>query len=455
MDFLSTTFYFIIAIFILVTVHEFGHFMFAKLFGMRVDKFYIGFDFYNLRLWKKQVGETEYGIGVFPLGGYVKIAGMVDESLDTDFKGKPAEPWEFRAKPVWQRLIVLAGGVFMNMVLAALIFIGMAGVLGESRTSTMNPAYVEEGSVYDAMGMQTGDRFVAVNGQPVSWWEEVLSPETFASSKLAYSVQRDGERLTISAPEDILTRINESKALGIRPLMPPVIGQVLEGQPADEAGIRQGALITSINQTAVEDWSDVVELISANPGTPVTVSWNYLGPLPEGQAPVNVDRIREFGEEFRAEITPSEMGRIGIALKQTLVIDHRKLNPAEAVTHGLEQTWNMTATTVMGFGKILSGQEDFRKSMGGPIKIARIANQSAEQGLSSFLYFLALLSISLAFINILPIPALDGGQFVMNAVEGIMGREIPFEIKMRIQQVGMALLLTLFVFFIINDILHP
>ncbi|MCW8798084.1 MAG: site-2 protease family protein, partial [Prosthecochloris sp.] len=123
--------------------------------------------------------------------------------------------------------------------------------------------------------------------------------------------------------------------------------------------------------------------------------------------------------------------------------------------YGIEQTWKMTSTTVMGFGKILTGKEDFRKSMGGPIKIARIANQSAEQGISSFLYFVALLSISLAFINILPIPALDGGQFVMNAVEGVMGREIPITIKMRIQQVGMALLLTLFMFFIINDIINP
>jgi regulator of sigma E protease len=453
MDFLSTTFYFIIAIFILVTVHELGHFLFAKLFGMRVDKFYIGFDFYNLRLWKKKIGETEYGIGAFPLGGYVKIAGMVDESLDTDFQGKPPEPWEFRAKPVWQRLIVLAGGVFMNMVLAALIFIGMAGVFGESRTSTVNPAFVEKGSVYDAMGMQTGDRFVAVNGKSVTYWEEALAPEMFASQSLNYTIRRDATTLTVSAPGDILTRINENQSLGIRPLMPPVIDQVIAGQPAEKAGIQPGALITSIDDTPVSDWSEVVDLISTNPGDPVRITWKYLGPPADGA--VDVARIMEFGERYEAEVIPSDMGRIGIALKQTLVLDHRRLGPVQAVTHGLDQTWNMTVTTIKGFGKIVTGQEDFRKSMGGPIKIAKIANQSAEQGVSSFMYFLALLSISLAFINILPIPALDGGQFVMNAVEGIMGREIPFEIKMRIQQVGMAILLTLFLFFIINDIIHP
>lgn len=454
MDFLSTIFFFIVAIFILVTVHELGHFLAAKLFGMRVDKFYIGFDFYNATLWKKTIGETEYGIGAFPLGGYVKIAGMVDESLDTDFKGRPPEPWEFRAKPVWQRLIVLAGGVFMNMVLAALIFISMAAVLGESRTSTRNVAFIEEGSVYAAMGFETGDRFTAVNGKPVEFWEEVLAPETFASHPLSYMVLRNGTQVSIQAPQDILTRINESQAMGIRPLMAPLVGSVLSGQPAEKAGMKSGSLITAINDIEVADWSEVVAMISAKPGEEISVTWNYLGPV-DGQETVDTEKIREFGQAFTTTMVPNDMGKIGIGLQQTLLIDHRKLGVTGAVTYGLQQTWNMTATTVKGFGKILTGKEDFRKSMGGPIKIAKIANQSAEQGPTSFLYFLALLSISLAFINILPIPALDGGQFVMNAVEGIMGREIPLEIKLRIQQVGMALLLSLFLFFIINDIINP
>ena len=453
MDFISTTFYFIVAIFILVTVHELGHFLTAKLFGMRVDKFYIGFDFFNLRLWKKRIGDTEYGIGAFPLGGYVKIAGMVDESLDTGIQKSAPEPWEFRAKPVWQRLVVLAGGVSMNMVLAAAILIGMASVYGESRTSVANPAYVEEGSVYASMGMQTGDRFVAVNGKPVEYWEEVLSPENFAGRTLTYTILRDDGRRTLQAPADILTRINETQALGIRPLMPPVIDQVLANQPADRAGLKPGALITAINEKQVYDWSEVVEIISMNSGKTISVAWKYLAPPSDGT--VDVWKIREFGTLTVSDMVPAPTGKIGIGLKQTLVTDRRHLNPVDATFYGLDQTWNLTVTTVQGFGKILTGQEDFRKSLGGPIKIARIANQSAEQGLSSFLYFLALLSISLAFINILPIPALDGGQFVLNAIEGIIGREIPFQVKMRIQQIGMALLLTLFLFFIFNDIINP
>ena len=341
----------------------------------------------------------------------------------------------------------------MNMLLAAAIFIGMAAVFGESKTSTVNPAYVEEGSVYEAMGMRTGDRFIAVNGKPVEYWEEVLSPENFAGGRLSYTVMRDGERRTLQAPQDILTQINESRALGVHPLMPPVIDQVLSGQPANRANIKPGALITAIDGTPVRDWSEVVALISANPEKEITVVWKYFEPAANDS--IDISKIMAFGSETLSRVVPGSTGKIGISLKQTLVTEHQRLGLLAATSYGLEQTWNLTVTTVKGFGKILSGKEDFRKSVGGPIKIAKIAGQSAQQGFGSFLYFLALLSISLAFINILPIPALDGGQFVMNAVEGIMGREIPFGVKLKIQQIGMALLLTLFLFFIINDIINP
>ena len=237
MDALSSTFFFIIAIFILVTAHELGHFLFAKLFGMRVDKFYIGFDFFDLRLWKKKIGETEYGVGVFPLGGYVKIAGMVDESLDTGFQSGEPEPWEFRAKPVWQRLLVLAGGVLLNFVLSAAIFIGITIVTGESRTSVSNPAFVEQGSVFSSMGVKTGDRFVSANGKALVSWEEAIDPELLTSRNLSYVIRRDGKTFTVSAPADIMSKISASKGMGIRPIVPPVIDEVLQNMPARAAGI--------------------------------------------------------------------------------------------------------------------------------------------------------------------------------------------------------------------------
>jgi regulator of sigma E protease len=452
MDFLSTLFYFIVAIFILVTAHEFGHFITARIFGMRVDRFFIGFDFFGIKLWQKKIGETEYGVGAFPVGGYVKIAGMVDESLDADFANTPPQPWEFRAKPVWQRLIVLAGGVTMNMVLAATIFIGITAIVGESRTPLTTPAFVETGSVFDQMGVRTGDRLVSVNGKQLANWEEAIAPELLTAPELRYTVERDGKLLDVTAPKNIIARINETQTLGIRPIMPPVVDQVLAGDPAAAAGIKSGALITRIDGRPVTDWTEVVNIVSRSPGRKLAVTWMYL----PGQASetLTADKILKNGETFTSDVVPNSSGKIGISLKQTIPTERRKLGPVESVSSGLNQTWKTTVLTVQGFGKLFSGQEDFRKSVGGPIKIARLANQSAEQGPVSFVYFVAVLSISLAVINILPIPALDGGQFVLNAIEGAMGRELPFELKMRIQQIGMAILLAIFAYFMINDIIN-
>ncbi|NTW52816.1 MAG: RIP metalloprotease RseP [Chlorobiaceae bacterium] len=453
MDTLSTLFYFIVAIFILVTAHEFGHFITARIFGMRVDRFFIGFDFFGIKLWQKKIGETEYGIGAFPIGGYVKIAGMIDESMDTaELHGEP-KPWEFRGKPVWQRLIVLAGGVAMNIVLAAVIFIGITAVFGESRTPLTTPAFIEQNSVFSSMGFRSGDRLVSINGQKLNYWEEALAPEQLSAKSLQYTVERNGQELTIQAPPDILSKLNASKSIGIRPTVPPIIDQVLPNDPAAKAGFKPGALITSIDGKPVSDWTEVVSVISKSAGKKLTITWLRLKTAPAGL--VTAEMIRRDGQPFTTEVVPGKSGKIGISLKQTIETERRKLSLPESVASGVNQTWKTSVMTVQGFEKIFSGQEDFRKSVGGPVKIAKIANQSAEQGPVSFLYFVAVLSISLAIINILPVPALDGGQFLLNAVEGVIGREIPFDIKMRIQQVGMFLLLALFAYFMINDIFNP
>jgi regulator of sigma E protease len=453
MELLNTIFYFIIAIFILVTAHEFGHFITARIFGMRVDRFFIGFDFFGIRLWQKKIGETEYGIGAFPMGGYVKIAGMIDESMDTSYVKSEVQPWEFRGKPVWQRLIVLAGGVAMNMVLAAAIFISITALFGESQTSIRTPAFVEPNSVFASMGFRDGDRILSVNGTKVQYWEEALDPEKLSVSPLRFSVEREGRELTFTAPKNFLTRINESQSIGLRPATPPLVDQVLPNEPAAKVGVLPGALITSINGKPVSDWSQVVDTISRNAGNPLTINWMHL--KTEGNEPLTPERILREGKSFTTSVTPNQSGKIGISLKQTNGAERISLSFPQSVSSGLKQTWKTTVMTVQGFAKIFSGQEDFRKSVGGPIKIARIANQSAEQGPISFMYFVAVLSISLAIINILPIPALDGGQFVLNAIEGIIRREIPFELKMRIQQVGMTVLLALFAYFMINDLLNP
>lgn len=452
MELLNSIFYFIIAIFILVTAHEFGHFITARIFGMRVDRFFIGFDFFGITLWKKKIGETEYGIGAFPMGGYVKIAGMIDESLDTEHVSKEVKPWEFRAKPVWQRLIVLAGGVAMNMVLAACIFVGITAIFGESHTPITTPAFIEENSPYASIGFRNGDHLVAINGQKLKFWEDAVDPEHIGSGQLQYTILRDGKELTLTAPKDITSRINESQSLGIRPTMPPVIDQVLAGDPAAKAGIKPGALIVSINNTPVTDWSEVVGIISKNPGRKLTITWQHLKTA--SAQPLTAEMIRNNGETYTTEVVPNQSGKIGISLMQTVETERISLPFPQAAVSGVKQTWKYSVMIVTDFSRLFTGQADVRKSVGGPIKIASMANQSAKQGPVSFLVFVAVLSISLAIINILPIPALDGGQFFLNAVEGVIGREIPFEVKMRIQQIGMALLLALFAYFMINDLLN-
>jgi regulator of sigma E protease len=452
--FLQTIFYFIVAIFILVTVHEFGHFAAAKLFKMRVLKFYIGFDFWNLRLWRTQRGETEYGVGAIPLGGYVQIAGMVDESMDTDFASKPPQPWEFRSKPVWQRLIVISAGVIMNMVLAAIIFIIISMTYGESRTPIATGVYVPETSVFAQIGIKTGDKIIEVNGKPVKYWEEVLDPELFTSEVLTYTVERNGERLKLDAPSNMLTRLNDEKGETMRPLTPALVGETLTGMSAERTGLKPGDLITKLDGKEIRDWSELIAAVGANKNREIEIEWRTAnGTVPKDLDALN--RLAKNGTIKTARITPNADGKIGVQLAQVMSREYLALGFFEAIGAGFAQTAKMTVMTIKGFGKLITGEEDLRKNLGGPVKIAKLAGQSAEQGAGSFLLFLAVLSISLAFINILPIPALDGGQFVLISLEGLLGKELPLKIKMAVQQAGMYALLALMMFIIYNDIANP
>ncbi|MDX2127799.1 MAG: RIP metalloprotease RseP [Chloroherpetonaceae bacterium] len=438
MEILSTIFFFLIAIFVLVTVHEFGHFAAAKLCGMRVERFFIGFDFWDLKVWSVQRGETEYGIGAIPLGGYVKISGMVDESMDTDFSNKPAEPWEFRAKPTWQKLFVLVGGVLMNMILALFIFIGIALFYGDPKTPIRSGVFILENTVFSEMGLQTGDEIKAINGKSVKYWEEVMDPSALSSSELTYTVLRNGELRTFVAPDNILSRLSENPGVGLVPLLPPTISEVAEGMPAKAAGLQKGDVIIGINGEKIANWSQVQSTVGSNANKPLTLD------------------VKRGESQIQLTVTANSDGRIGIASDQSLRNrEFTELSFFGAIGSGFDQTFKMTATTVKGFWKILTGKEELSKSVGGPVKIAKMANDSASQGAGVFVYFLALLSISLAFMNILPLPALDGGQMVMVSIEGLLRRELSLKVKIAVQQAGMTVLLILMVFILYNDIAHP
>ncbi len=423
----------ILAIMILVFVHEMGHFLFAKLFKMRVDRFSIGFP---PKLLGKKIGETEYVLGATPLGGYVKIAGMVDESMDTEFAGAEPQPWEFRAKPVWQRIIVITAGVIFNVMLACVIFIGLKYVYGEAQ-----PVATEDGSVFVAdsslafeIGLRTGDEILAVSGQAFDPYGGTRSLNALLADDLTVDVMRGGERLRFQGPDDIMTQLSRRGGLGLS-FDASVVGEVLPDSPAQKAGLQEGDRIVAIDSQRVQFWPQMTEMIQASEGRPFTLAWMREGALRE------------------AQVTPDEdAGRYFVGIRQAVRFEEFTLGAA--IVGGVEDTWFNTKTIAINLKRIVTGRENLRENLGGPVMVAKITGQAAQAGGRAFWSIVALLSITLALVNILPIPALDGGHLVFLLYEGITRREPSLKVRMAMQQVGMVLLLTLMAFLVFNDILR-
>ena len=463
-EILSYIFWVILAITILVFVHEMGHFLFAKLFKMRVDRFSVGFP---PKLFAKQIGETEYVIGATPLGGYVKIAGMIDESMDTDFVDTDPEPWEFRAKPVWQRVIVIAAGVVFNVLLAFVIFTGLKMAYGDTYIPAENVSgiYVEEGSIAHNIGLRTGDRLIAVSGKKIVDFRDHSSVESLISDPLTLTAERNGELVTLQGPEDIFTQLNRADGnLGIG-YEPSIIGRVIGGSPADSVGIQPGDRITAIGGTPVRFWEEMTGQIQMSEGAAILVQWQR----PDSLASDDGSRIAQVVEHisnatvYEAAVKPvPEDGRymLGVGgptyeiLAEEFGFEQRRYSPIQAVAVGLEETWVNTSAIAISLTRVFTGQENFRENVGGPIMIAQVTKQAADMGARFFWNIVAILSITLAIINILPIPVLDGGHLVFLLYEGITRREPSIRFRMITQQVGMLLLLAFMTFVIFNDILR-
>ncbi|HKZ38479.1 MAG TPA: site-2 protease family protein, partial [Chryseolinea sp.] len=236
----------------LVAVHEMGHLLAAKYFGMRVEQFSIGFP---PKIWSFKKGETEYALSAIPLGGYVKISGMIDESLDTEAMKLPPQPWEFRAKPAWQRLIVMLGGIVVNVIIGVMIFIGLTYVYGDSYTLkdfiNANGGF-EVGPVGERIGLKTGDKIVKINGQDFEYLEDILKPETLLSTDGSYTVERDGKLIELSIPEDFIQRFNKKSSAQsfLLPRYPAIVGQVVEGLVAARI-LKPGDRIVEVNGTPI------------------------------------------------------------------------------------------------------------------------------------------------------------------------------------------------------------
>lgn len=444
--------YFVITIAILVFIHELGHFLAAKACGMRADVFAIGFGqrlfgynkingftWGNLPKDFDTRGHTDYRLSLVPLGGYVKIAGMVDESFDTKFASSEPQPYEFRAKPTWQKVFVISAGVLMNLLLAWAIFWGSNFFQGKAFTNTTTVGYVEQGSGADSVGFMSGDKIVSINGKPVTSWEEVRA-EMFIHTlgeNLNVVVDRNGLTETLRIPRSALPE-DESQGLfliyeGVRPM----IGAVMEDSPASKAGFQAGDVLFFVNDKEVFTSNQVIDIVSANAEEEISV------------------KVKRNDEDVILNVIPGEDGKIGVALNFTFLgdVQYKTYGFFESIYYGWLDIVTMTKLTFNMLGKVFTGSIEFGKAFGGPVKIAQFAAKSADTGIASFLIFLALLSLSLAIINIMPFPVLDGGHLVIILIEAAIKREIPIKVKIAIQNVGFVLLLMLMAFIIYNDII--
>jgi regulator of sigma E protease len=365
---------------------------------------------------------------------------MIDESFDTEYLNRPAEPWEFRARPMWQRMFVISAGVIMNILLAIVIFWGINYAQGRTVRETTEVGYVAAGSAAEKAGILVGDRFVTIHGTPVANWDDILNAVYLEGlgSDLAVTVDRDGGEVSLVIPRSLLAEPSEM-SFGIVPINTEVVVNLVEpGKPADRLGLRPMDVLVSLGGEPVRFDMRVREVVQAHAGKPLRVEWMREGKLLSG------------------ETVPTEDGKIGIGYgaRYTGPVSTVKYGFFEAFPVGLRYMLNMSGLFLQQMWQLVTGKVSVSQSVGGPIRIAQMATQTAELGLVAYLGFMALLSISLAFLNILPFPALDGGHLLFLAYEGVFRREIPVKIKMGIQKVGFALLLAFMAFVVYNDILN-
>lgn len=451
MEFLNTTLYFLITIGVLVFVHELGHFIAALACGMRADVFALGmgnrvfgwnkitgFTLGKLKDDLDLQGNTDYRVAAFPIGGYVKIAGMIDESLDTALQASEPQPWEYRAKPVWKRMIVISAGVIMNILLAIGIFWGINYVQGDLFMQTTEIGVVIKESPAEKAGLLAGDKILSINKKKIEHWEAIQTTIYFdeIGKDISMNVERAGVPQTLIIPRTMIPDISES-TFGIIPInTEALINNVLPGKPAEKAGLLANDVILSINGEKVFNQDDVIKIIRANPSQEVTL-------------------LVKRGDEMKTiSVTPSPEGLIGITVgvRYNGPIVNIRYGLFESFPRGVNQTVNATVLFGRSIWQLIVGKAEFSKSVGGPVKIAQIATRSAEMGVLSFLAFMALLSISLAIMNILPFPALDGGHLIVLIYEAVVRKPLPHTVQIRIQQVGMVILLSFMAFVLYNDI---
>ncbi|WP_185241991.1 RIP metalloprotease RseP [Elizabethkingia anophelis] len=438
MELFNQIFQFVLSISILVILHELGHFIPAKLFKTKVEKFYLFFDPW-FSLVKKKIGETEYGIGWLPFGGYVKIAGMVDESMDTEQLKKPAEPWEFRSKPAWQRLIIMLGGVTVNFFLAWLIYSCLSFFNGETYHDNAKfengIAVSEEGR---KMGLETGDKILKIDGKPAERMETSMINMLFANEA---TVLRNGKEVTFPVNENGVAEViksNEAKAY-FSPRFPAVIDSIAPNMGAQKAGLLKGDKIISVNGKPALFFDEVSGEVMANKNKTITIGIERKGEKLE--FPVNVDAKGKIG------FTPDFKIMMASFEKTSVTKEYGFL---QAIPRGFTRTIDVLVMQIKQFKIIFNQKTKGYTKVSGPIGI--IKQMPAQIDWVAFWSFTAMFSVWLAFLNLIPIPGLDGGHVLFTLWEMVTGKPVPQKVLENAQMIGVIFLLGLMILIFGSDI---
>lgn len=419
---------FILSFSILVILHELGHFLPARWFKCRVEKFYLFFNPW-FSLWKKKKGETEYGLGWVPFGGYVKIAGMIDESMDKEQMKLPPQPWEFRAKPAWQRLIIMIGGVVVNVILAIVIFIGITWVWGEEYLPVKNLKYgVHADSLAKSIGVQDGDLITGINGKPLENFS-ALESEIMFKEAATIEVQRNGTEVALKVPGDFAKKMVKNRKLGsmILPRYPAIVDSVSVKDAVFSSGkLQKGDTLAALNGQPITYYHEYQQLAKKYADSIITLS------------------VLRGADTVQVRLLLNEKGKAGFWALSPLAIFgtvEKEYTLAQAIPEGFNRCWEALDRYMTGLKQLFTGKQDVNDSLGSVISIGNTF--PGEWDWQRFWTLTGIFSIVLAFMNILPIPALDGGHALFTLIEMITGRKPGDKFMEYAQMVGMVLLLGL------------